>query len=84
MNPEVTYISRIENHTLRLVFEGGEVREFDLKPYLNFGIFEELKDDAYLKSVKIEFGSIEWPNGQGLSHDTLFKKSKPAAEDTNA
>lgn len=81
MNPEVTNIFALENHTLRLVFEGGEIREFDLKPYLNFGIFEELKNDAYFISVKIEFGSLEWPNGQGLSNDTLFRKSKPTGED---
>ena len=32
------------NYQLLLTFENGEKRQFDMKPYLDFGIFQELKD----------------------------------------
>ena len=77
MNPDVIDVQPLSDYRLRLIFEGGEVRDFDAKPYLDFGIFSELRDKTYFKSVFIEFGSLEWPNGQGLSYDTLYAKSKP-------
>lgn len=77
MNPDVIDVEPMEDYRLRLVFEGGEIRIFDLKPYLEFGIFSELKRREYFKSAFVEFGSVEWPGGQGLSFDTLYEKSIP-------
>lgn len=37
-------VKPLENYLLLLTFENGEKREFDMKPYLDFGIFQELKD----------------------------------------
>jgi hypothetical protein len=39
MNPDVIELQPQSNYILRLIFEGGEVRDFDLKPYLKTGIF---------------------------------------------
>ena len=77
MNSDVIDVQPLDDYRLRLIIEGGEVRDFDAKPYLDFGIFTELHDISYFNSVFIEFGSLEWPNGQGLSYDTLYLKSKP-------
>jgi hypothetical protein len=32
------------DYMLLLKYENGEVRQFDMKPYLDLGIFQELKD----------------------------------------
>ena len=77
MNPDVLDVQPLDGHVLRLVFEGGEVRDFDVKPYLDLGIFQELCDPAYFREVYVEFGSVEWPRGQGLSYDTLYLESVP-------
>lgn len=78
MNPDVLDVHPLDDFVLRLVFEGGDVRDFDLKPYLDFGVFAELRDETYFREAYVEFGSVEWPNGQGLSYDTLYLDSKPA------
>lgn len=78
MSPDVIEVEPLANHVLRLIFEGGEVRDFDLKPYLGFGIFKDLQEDAYFREAYVEFGSLEWPRGQGLSYDTLYLKSVPS------
>lgn len=79
MSPDVIEIQPLAGHVLRLIFEGGEVRDFDVRSYLDFGIFKELRDPAYFGEAYVEFGSVEWPNGQGLSYDTLYAESVPAS-----
>lgn len=44
MNPRVTTVRPNPDHTITLTFANGEVRRFDVKPYLDKGIFRELKD----------------------------------------
>lgn len=78
MNPDVIDVQPLDDYVLRLIFEGGEVRDFDVKPYLDLGIFQELRDKSYFREAYVEFGSVEWPRGQGLSYDTLYLKSAPA------
>ena len=79
MNPDIIDLQPRDNYVLRLIFEGGEVRDFDVKPYLNLGIFDELRDVSYFQEAYVEFGSVEWPHGQGLSFDTLYLESVPVA-----
>jgi hypothetical protein len=49
-----------------------------MKPYLDKGIFKELKDISLFNSVKPSLGSIQWKNGQDLCPDTLYLDSKKA------
>jgi hypothetical protein len=64
-----------DNFLLLLTFENGEKRQFDLKPYLDFGIFQELKDLKLFKTVKTSFDSIEWDNEADLDPELLYQKS---------
>jgi len=64
-----------ESYILWLTFENGEKREFDMKPYLELGIFRELKDIELFNTVKTSFDSIEWDNEADLDPETLYQKS---------
>src|SRR2546425_9846824 len=79
MNPKVKTVEPTNNHTLIVAFANGEVREFDVKPYLDKGIFTELKDLSYFKSVKVVAGSVEWPHEQDFSFYTLDIAGIPLA-----
>ena len=46
-----------------------------MKPYLEIGIFKELKNRSLFNSVKAFLGSIQWKNGQDLCPDTLYLES---------
>jgi hypothetical protein len=72
MNPSVKSVEPISDYKLRLQFENGESKLFDVSPYLDKGIFVELKDENYFKQVRVAFGSIEWPHEQDFSRDTLY------------
>jgi hypothetical protein len=65
-----------DNYLLLLTFENGEKRQFDMKPYLDFGIFQELKDLKLFKSVRPTFDTIEWDNEADFDPEVLYQKSK--------
>ena len=75
MNPIVISLEPLEDYTLEIEFDNGEVRIFDIKPYLNKGAFTQLKDHSLFKAVQVEAGSLEWPNGIGLCYDTVYLES---------
>ncbi len=72
MNPEVKSVEPLENHQLKLRFENSDLKIFDVSPYLNKGIFKELQDNNYFKSVRVASGAVQWPHEQDFSHDTLY------------
>ena len=53
----------------------GEKRQFDMKPYLDTGIFKELRDKNLFKIVKTSFDTIEWANEADFDPETLYQKS---------
>ncbi|MBF0336819.1 MAG: DUF2442 domain-containing protein [Nitrospirae bacterium] len=80
MNPRVTEVHPREDYTLTLVFDNNEERVFDVKPYLNKGIFKQLNDIRIFNSVKPFLGSIQWMNGLDFCPDTLYLESKTPEE----
>ena len=48
-----------------------------MKPYLDKGIFQELKEPKYFNSVKPCLGSVQWKNGQDFCPDMLYEESVP-------
>ena len=77
MNPRVKAVKPNPDYTITLVFTNGEVRRFDVKPYLDTGIFQELRDMSVFNSVRPFLGSVQWENGQDLCPDTLYLDSVP-------
>ena len=75
MNPRVIAVHPNPDYTLTLTFPSGEIRSFDVKPYLGIGIFHELQDMGLFNSVRPFLGSIQWKNGQDFCPDTLFLDS---------
>jgi len=76
MNPRVADVKPCNNYTLIITFNNGEVKSFDVKPYLEIGVFKELQELSLFNSVKPFLGSIQWSNGIDLCPDTLYLESK--------
>lgn len=75
MKPRVSKVKPLSNYQLELTFNTDEVRIFDVKPYLNKGIFKELKEPDIFYQVRESLGSILWPNGQDFCPDILYEES---------
>ena len=71
----VKEVKPIDNYKLILTFENNEGKLFDMIPYLDKGIFQELKDENLFKAVKVSFDSIEWPNEADIDPETLYEDS---------
>lgn len=79
LNPRVKAVQPQPDYKLRLTFTNGEVRLFDVKPYLSKGIFQQLQNLEVFNSVRPFLGSIQWSNEADLCPDTLYEKSVPAS-----
>lgn len=79
MNPVVTFVRALDDYELELSFANGEIRRFDIKPYLDRGIFVRLRDPALFRAAQVVAGSVEWPTGLDLSYDTLYLGGQPVA-----
>lgn len=68
---KVKKVQANNDYTLFVELSDGRTGIFDVKPYLDKGVFTQLKDKDYFKKVKPFFCGIIWPNEQDLSADTI-------------
>jgi hypothetical protein len=71
----VKNVKPLPNYKLLLTFENDETRLFDMNPYLDRGIFKQLKDNTLFNTVKVNFDSVEWANEADLDPEFLYEKS---------
>jgi hypothetical protein len=64
-----------KNHTLSLEFSDKKTGIFDMKPYLETGIFQELKDEKKFQTARVSFGTVEWENGADFDPESLYSGS---------
>ena len=76
MNPRIKTVKPLDNYRLELGFSNGELGIFDCTPYLDFGVFGELKEKSYFRQVKVSDGTVVWPHDQDICPDTLYIDSK--------
>ncbi len=72
----VKNVRPLSDFKLAITFENGSEKLFDAKPYLETGIFRELKDEKLFNTVHVSFDTIEWDNGADLDPELLFAESR--------
>jgi hypothetical protein len=77
----VKKVKPLTDYKLELTFENKEVKVFDIKPYLDTGLFGTLKDENFFKMVRVSYDTVEWPNGIDLDPEVLYKKSIGRSKD---
>lgn len=78
LGPRVLSVSPLEDYRLSITFTNGEQRIFDAKPLLSIGVFQKLQSKHFFDSVKVAFGSVQWPQDIDYCPDTLYAQSTPA------
>ena len=65
---------------LRLTLDDGRVIERDVVPLLKGPVFERIRTDpTEFARVKVEGGTVVWPNGADLCPDVLIWNGPPPA-----
>ncbi len=80
--PRIIAVSVVGKAAVRVAFEDGEVRVFDVTPLLTCGVFRRIADREAFASVSVVEGGggIEWPAGPDLSANRLYFDGKAEAE----
>jgi Protein of unknown function (DUF2442) len=74
---DVTSVKPLADHRIYIEIADGRKGIFDLKPYLDFGVFQELKDINYFNQVGILWGAVTWPHEQDIAPETLLAQMLP-------
>ena len=80
MTAQAVQVEPLQNYQLRILFDNGETRIFDVKPLIRGSWMGELADEAYFKTVRIGGLSVEWPHDQDICPDQLYECSKPVMQ----
>jgi hypothetical protein len=79
---DAIFVKPLPDYTIYVELENGQTGIFDLKPYLDHGVFRELRNPYYFNQVSILMGAITWPNEQDIAPETLLaemRMTEPAA-----
>lgn len=78
---DVRVVKALPDYRLYVEIADGRRGVFDVKPYLDHGVFKELKDVTYFKQVGIVLGAVTWPNEQDIAPETLVAELRPVGPD---
>jgi hypothetical protein len=74
---EVTAVEPLENYKLRITLTDGRKGIFDMTPFLDKGVFKELKDTHYFRRVYVDYGTVVWPHEQDIAPETIEMLLQP-------
>lgn len=68
----VVDVDYVKDYTLSITFSDGVKKVVDLQPYLNGGVFEQLKDMSLFRQYGLNHWTIEWACGVDLAPEFLY------------
>lgn len=71
---EITHVIAVEpldDYKLRVKLSDGHKGIFDMSPYLDGEVFQELKDPEYFRQVYNDYGTVVWPHEQDIAPETI-------------
>ncbi len=79
MHPTVIKVKAIKEYQVMFTYDNGEKRLFDMHPYLETGLFAQLKDKELFGTVRVSFDTIEWGNRLDIDPEVLYMRSVPVS-----
>ncbi len=68
-----------EGFIVNMHFIDGSQREINLEPYLRGPVFEPIRSyPSLFRSMRVEEGTITWPNGADIDPDVLYYGLTPS------
>ncbi len=80
--PRITAVSAVGPAAIRISFEDGEIRLFDVSPLLTRGVFQRIAEAEAFAAVSVVEGGggVEWAAGPDLSANRLYFGGEPVAD----
>ena len=77
---DVTNVTVQPGFKLFLEFENGELRLFDMAPYVDQKPWVRLKSGHTFQSAFVENGTVVWPGAIDIDPETLYDQSAPLVD----
>lgn len=77
LRPTAISVTVQKDYTLKVIFNNGETKIFDVKPYIKGSWYSRLKDFSYFSLAKADGFTVIWPEGQDICPDELYYNSVP-------
>ena len=81
---DVVSVKVYPGYRLRLEFENGERRFFDMSPFIDKKPFNRLKVLGVFNCAHVDYGTVVWPGNIDISPETLYDNSVPLDEPAQA
>lgn len=72
MHWDVKVVKPLSDYRIYVELENQQKGIFDLKPYLDKGVFKELRNIHYFNQVSVLWGAVTWPHEQDIAPETLL------------
>lgn len=71
----------LDGYEVELTLTTGDVIRRDLQPFLNGPVFDAIRnDEGQFRALRVEDGTVVWPNGADLCPDVLIWGGLPPAD----
>jgi len=75
---DVISVKTRDDYTLELIFENGEKRIFDMKPFFDKKPFFKLLNSPLFFKATVQYGTVIWPGNIDIAPETLWSRSVQA------
>jgi hypothetical protein len=75
---DVVSVTARDDNNLELVFENGEKRIFDMRPFFDKKPFVKLFNSPLFFKAFVGYGTVVWPGNIDIAPETLWARSRPA------
>ena len=76
MNPRVQKVECKHGNHLIVTFSNGQIKLFDMQPYFDYPVFNDLKNTGFFNKAYVLHGTVAWNNEIDFDPDTLYIEGK--------
>lgn len=76
---DVVSVQALPGYLLKLRFENGEYRLFDMSTLIDKKPFNRLKASNTFFGAHVDYGTVVWPGNIDIAPETLYDRSVPLA-----
>jgi len=73
MNPRPMEVEAVDDKTLLVKFNNGEMKKVDISVFLKYPMYKKLNDYAFFKQVKADGMTVYWNNDIDIDPDYLYE-----------
>lgn len=73
--PRPVSVSATDNYSLHVTFNNGEIRRFDVSPYLAYPAFEALKSRSLFAQARVAHNTVVWNEEVDIAPESLYLES---------